>query len=248
LGKAVQAGLQDQGHSVDWVRDGITGESVAGTGQYGAVLLDLALPRQGGLQLLEKLRRSGFMQPVLVMTSRDEIPERVLGLDTGADDFLIKPFDLEELGARLRAAARRATGRAQAVVEHGSLRVDPSGRSVTLRGCSVALTTREFALLLQLLEHRGRVQSRTQLQDALYSWSNDIESNTVEVHVHHLRRKLGRELIRTVHGHGYMIDTPAAHAGTNGSAQGTANGNGQGNGNGHVHATFTREEKAPTMA
>ena len=206
LGDVLQAGLRAQGHELDWVRDEAAGENAVYSGDYDAVLLDLALPREGGMQLLEKLRRGGYLKPVLVITSRDEIPERVLGLETGADDFLIKPFDIEELGARLRAASRRANGRVQAVVEHGGLRVDPSARSVRIHGRNVALTTREFALLVQLLEHRGRVQSRTQLQDALYSWSNEIESNAVEVHVHHLRRKLGRELIRTVHGHGYMID------------------------------------------
>jgi two-component system, OmpR family, response regulator QseB len=206
LGKAVQAGLQQQGHAVDWVRDGIAGETAVLSGDYGAVLLDLGLPRQGGMQLLEKIRRAGYVHPVIIITSRDEIPDRVLGLDKGADDFLIKPFDLEELAARLRAAARRAAGRAQAVIEHGTLRVDPAARSVMLAGRDAALTAREFALLLQLLEHRGRVLSRTQLQESVYNWSSDVESNTVEVHIHHLRRKLGRELIRTVHGHGYMID------------------------------------------
>lgn len=208
LGKAVQTGLQQQGHAVDWVRDGVTGEAAALASDYAAVLLDLGLPRQGGMQLLEKLRRGGYQQPVIIITSRDDIPERVLGLDAGADDFLVKPFDLDELGARLRAAARRARGRAAAIVEHGTLKVDPASHSVRRGNSTIALTAREFALLLQLLEHRGRVQSRTQLQDALYSWGNDIESNAVEVHVHHLRRKLGRELIRTVHGHGYMIDVP----------------------------------------
>ena len=206
LGKAVQTGLQQQGHAVDWVRDGVTGEAAALASDYAAVLLDLGLPRQGGMQLLEKLRRGGYQQPVIIITSRDDIPDRVLGLDAGADDFLVKPFDFEELGARLRAATRRAAGRAQAVVEHGGLRMDPAARRVTLDGADVALTAREFSLLLQLLEHRGRVMSRVQLQEAVYSWSNDIESNAVEVHVHHLRRKLGRDLIRTVHGQGYMID------------------------------------------
>jgi DNA-binding response OmpR family regulator len=206
LGKAVQTGLQQQGHAVDWVRDGVAGESAALSGEYGAVLLDLGLPRQGGMSLLQKLRAAGNQQPVLIITSRDEVPERILGLDAGADDFLVKPFDLQELGARLRAASRRAAGRAQTLISHGTLVVNPAARKVTQAGTEVQLTAREFALLLQLLENRGRVQSRTQLQDALYSWSNDIESNAVEVHVHHLRRKLGRDLIRTVHGQGYMID------------------------------------------
>ena len=208
LGKAVQIGLEQQGHAVDWVQDGVAGEAAALASEHAVVLLDLGLPRQSGMQLLEKLRRGGYQRPVIIITSRDEIPERILGLDAGADDFLVKPFDLDELGARLRAAARRARGRAVAIVEHGTLKVDPASHSVRRGNATIALTTREFALLLQLLEHRGRVQSRTQLQDALYSWSNDIESNAVEVHVHHLRRKLGRELIRTVHGHGYMIDVP----------------------------------------
>ncbi len=208
LGKAVQIGLEQQGHAVDWVQDGVAGEAAALASEYAAVLLDLGLPRQSGMQLLEKLRRGGYQRPVIIITSRDEIPERILGLDAGADDFLVKPFDLDELGARLRAAARRAMGRAAAIVEHGTLKVDPASHSVRRGNATIALTAREFALLLQLLEHRGRVQSRTQLQDALYSWSNEIESNAVEVHVHHLRRKLGRELIRTVHGHGYMIDVP----------------------------------------
>ena len=206
LGKAVQTGLQQQGHAVDWVRDGVAGESAALSGEYGAILLDLGLPRQGGMSLLQKLRAAGNQQPVLIITSRDEVPERILGLDAGADDFLVKPFDLQELGARLRAASRRAVGRAQTVISHGTLVVDPAARHVVKSGVDVQLTALEFALLLQLLENRGRVQSRTQLQDALYSWSNDIESNAVEVHVHHLRRKLGRELIRTVHGQGYTID------------------------------------------
>jgi two-component system, OmpR family, response regulator QseB len=208
LGKAVQAGLQQQGHAVDWVREGATGEAAALANDYAAVLLDLGLPRQGGLQLLDRLRRGGCRQPVIIITSREDIPEHVLGLDGGADDFLVKPFGLGELGARLRAATRRARGRAADIVEHGALRIDPGSRSVRRGNTSIALTAREFALLLQLLEHRGRVQSRAQLQEALYSWSNDIESNAVEVHVHHLRRKLGRELIRTVHGRGYMIDVP----------------------------------------
>ena len=206
LGKAVQTGLQQQGHAVDWVRDGVAGEGAALSGEYAAVLLDLGLPRQGGMAMLQRLRAAGCLTPVLIITSRDEVPERILGLDAGADDFLIKPFDLQELGARLRAAARRSVGRARTLLEHGTLQVNPAARSVALNGADVPLTAREFSLLIQLLENRGKVQSRTQLQDALYSWSIDIESNAVEVHVHHLRRKLGRDLIRTVHGHGYMID------------------------------------------
>lgn len=209
LGRAVQTGLAQQGHAVDWIRDGAAGESAALSGSYAAVLLDIGLPGKDGMQVLASLRHKGYTQPVLMLTARDRVPDRVLGLDAGADDFIVKPFDLEELGARLRAAARRAAGRAQGDIVHAKLRIDPAARLVTLRGQAVALTAREYALLMRLLEHRGQVQSRAQLQAALYSWSDEIESNTVEVHVHHLRRKLGRELIRTVHGHGYLIAEPA---------------------------------------
>jgi len=208
LGKAVQTGLAQQGHAVDWIRDGAAAESTALSGDYAAVLLDIGLPHRDGMQVLAALRRRGYTQPVLMVTARDRIPDRVLGLDAGADDFIVKPFDLEELGARLRAAVRRASGRAQGDIVHADLRIDPAARLVTQRGQPVALTAREYTLLMRLLEHRGRVQSRQQLLEALYSWADEVESNTVEVHIHHLRRKLGCELIRTVHGHGYMIAEP----------------------------------------
>lgn len=208
LGRAVQTGLEQQGHAVDWVRDGVAGELAARDGQYEALLLDIGLPRQDGLSVMRSLRRAGFAAPILIITARDEIHDRVHGLDAGADDFIVKPFDMEELAARLRAALRRAHGRPRSTLAHGSLIVDPASRLVTREGQPVALTTREFHLLLQLLEHRGHVRSRTQLQDSLYSWDSDIESNAIEVHVHNLRRKLGRELIRTVHGQGYVIDPP----------------------------------------
>jgi two-component system response regulator QseB len=208
VGRAVQAGLEAQGFAIDWVRDGVSGEEAVLNNDYAAVLLDLGLPRQDGMTLLGKIRRGGYVLPVLIITARDEIPERVLGLDSGADDFLVKPFDLHELGARLRAMVRRSSGRLQAQVMHGDIVVDLSARRVSRAGSDVPLTSREFALLLQLLEHRGRVMSRAQLQEAIYLWGADIGSNTVEVHVHHLRRKLGRALVRTVHGAGYMIDIP----------------------------------------
>jgi DNA-binding response OmpR family regulator len=215
LGAAVRTGLQQQGHSVDWVRDGVQAEEAALLGRYGAVLLDLGLPRQGGMQVLRNLRKQGFDEPVLIITARDQIPDRIVGLDAGADDFILKPFDMGELGARLRAATRRYNGRAQPHITYGQLVVDPALREVTLDGKPVTLTVREFALLSHLLAHRGRVQTREQLQEALYSWDRDIESNAVEVHIHHLRRKLGRDLVRTVHGEGYLLPTqPADHSPT----------------------------------
>jgi DNA-binding response OmpR family regulator len=206
LGRAMQTGLSQQGYSVDWVQDGVAAELAAIGGQYEAMVLDLGLPRQDGLQVLHNLRSAGYAAPILVVTARDEIHDRVQGLDSGADDFIIKPFDIDELAARLRAVLRRTQGRPHAQLRHGDLIVDPAARQVTQSGTVVPLTGREFALLLYLLESRGRVRSRTQLEESLYSWSSEIESNAIEVHVHNLRRKLGKELIRTVHGQGYVID------------------------------------------
>lgn len=208
LGRALRTGLSQQGHTVDWVQDGVAAELAALDGEYDAMLLDIGLPRQSGQQVLQHLRRSGFEAPILIITARDEIQDRVQGLDGGADDFIVKPFDLQELGARLRAVVRRAQGRPQTQLRHGDLLIDPAARQVTRRGEQIALTAREFALLVHMVEQRGRVRSRTQLQEALYSWDSDIESNAIEVHVHNLRRKLGRDLIRTVHGQGYVIDPP----------------------------------------
>jgi DNA-binding response OmpR family regulator len=210
LGKAVRTGLEQQGHAVDWVRDGVSGENAALEGSYSAVLLDLSLPRQDGMKVLANLRRKGYAQPVLIVTARDQTPERVVGLDAGADDFIIKPFDLQELGARLRAAVRRHSGRPQPQLCHGSVTVDPGARQVRVAGELVPLPAREYALLLHLLQHTGRVQSRHQLEEAIYSWGEEIESNAVEVYIHHLRRKLGKDLIRTVHGHGYVVANDTA--------------------------------------
>ncbi|HVY81645.1 MAG TPA: response regulator [Steroidobacteraceae bacterium] len=212
LGKALRTGLEQQGHAVDWVRDGMSGENAALEGSYSAVLLDLSLPRQDGMKVLANLRRRGYTQPVLIVTARDQIPDRVVGLDAGADDFIIKPFDLQELGARLRAAVRRHSGRPQPQLSHGPVTVDPAARQVYLAGEPVALPAREYALLLHLLQHAGRVQTRRQLEEALYSWSDEIESNAIEVYVHHLRRKLGKDLIRTVQGHGYVIPHDTAQS------------------------------------
>jgi DNA-binding response OmpR family regulator len=206
LGKAVRTGLEQQGNAVDWVQDGAAAELAAATGDYAVLVLDIGLPKQDGMTLLRKLRNKGKRLPVVIITARDEIADRIAGLDNGADDFIVKPFDLQELGARLRAVVRRANGRAASDIVCGQLKVDPAARTVILDDKPIALTAREFAILMHLLENRGRVISKQQMQEALYSWSDEIESNTVEVHVHHLRRKLGRELIKTMHGMGYMID------------------------------------------
>lgn len=206
LGKAVRTGLEQQGHTVDWMTDGASAETALATADFAAVVLDIGLPRQDGITLLKKWRRAGAQVPVLIITARDDLSERINGLDSGADDFIIKPFDLEELGARLRAVSRRASGRASSDLVHGTLRLDATSRTVTVDDRPVSLTAREFAILSQLLECRGKVLSKQQLQDVLYGWNDEVESNTVEVHIHHLRRKLGRDLIKTMHGMGYVID------------------------------------------
>lgn len=206
LGKAVHTGLEQQGNAVDWVQDGAAAELALLTNDYTAVVLDIGLPKQDGMTLLKKIRLKGNTIPVVIITARDEVANRVTGLDSGADDFIVKPFDLQELGARLRAVARRASGRAASDIVHGKLKVDPAARSVILDDKPIQLTAREFTILTFLLDHRGKVVSKQQVQEALYSWSDEVESNTVEVHVHHLRRKLGRDLIKTMHGMGYTID------------------------------------------
>lgn len=205
LGKAVRTGLEQQGHAVDWVQDGLAAELGVAEGQYGALVLDLGLPRLHGMTVLQRLRSRGYTGVIIIITARDEVPDRIGGLDAGADDFIVKPFDLGELGARLRAAARRSAGRSASLITHGKLTVDPAARQVTQAGKPVNLTAREFSLLLYLLERPGRLLTREQLHEALYSWTTDVESNALEVHIHHLRRKLGRQLIQTVHRQGYRL-------------------------------------------
>jgi two-component system response regulator QseB len=204
LGESVRRGLRQQGHAVDWVQDGPAAEQALAEG-YDAVLLDLGLPGKGGLDVLRDLRRRGDLVPVLILTAEDAVPDRVAGLDAGADDYLVKPFDLEELGARLRALQRRRSGRAEPVIEHGPLRLDPAAHEVLLDGAPVAVSPREFALLHALLEHPGRPMSRTRLEERLYGWGEQVESNAVEVHVHSLRRKLGARWIKTLRGVGYVV-------------------------------------------
>jgi len=205
IGDAVRAGLRRLGFSVDWVQDGVAAEQALLTEPYDACLLDLGLPRKAGLAVLRRLRERGSMLPVLVLTARDAIADRVEGLDAGADDYVLKPFDLAELAARIRAVTRRKAGRAQATIEHGDVTLDPATREVRRNGELVALSPREFALLEALLEHPGRILSRAQLEERLYGWGEEVESNVVEVHVHTLRRKLGAGFIRNVRGVGYRV-------------------------------------------
>lgn len=206
LGDGVKAGLGAAGFTVDWVRDGEAALAAVAAEGFAAIVLDLGLPRRDGLSVLSALRAAGNAVPVLVLTARDQVADKVRCLDLGADDYVVKPFDLDELAARLRALARRARGRAEASLRHGEVVLDPAARSVTLRGEPVVLTGREFDLLQMLLEAAGRVLTRRVLDEQLYAWGEAVGSNALEVHIHHLRKKLGADLIRTVRGVGYMVD------------------------------------------
>jgi two-component system OmpR family response regulator/two-component system response regulator QseB len=210
LGDALQAGLRQRGFDVDWVRDGVTGELALRGEPFAAVVLDLGLPRQDGTTLLRKTRARGADTPILVLTARDAIEERVATFDSGADDYVVKPVDLDELAARLRALIRRSRGEPAPVLEIGSLRLDPAARSVTFEERPVDLQAREFNLLQELMTNAGRVLSREQLERRLYPWGEEVDSNAIEVHVHHLRRKLAPALIRTVRGVGYTMPRDAA--------------------------------------
>ena len=205
LGDGIRAGLMQAGFAVDWAQDGRAAELALSGEAYDAVVLDLGLPRLSGMEVLARARAARNAVPVLILTARDTVPDRIAGLDAGADDYLVKPFDLGELQARLRALLRRAGNQAEPVLSHGELRLDPAARSVTREGRPVELSAREFAVLHALLLNAGRVLSKAQLEEKLYGWGEEIESNAVEVFVHHLRRKLAPELIRTVRGVGYMI-------------------------------------------
>jgi two-component system OmpR family response regulator/two-component system response regulator QseB len=205
LGDALHVGLRQRGFDVDWVRDGVAAELALRSEPFAAAVLDLGLPRLDGTEVLRRERERGSPTPVLVLTARDAIDARVRALDSGADDYVVKPVDLDELAARLRALVRRSRGEPAAVLEIGPLRLDPASRSVAFRGQPVMLQAREFNLLHELMLNAGRVLSREQLAARLYAWGEEVESNAVEVHVHHLRRKLAPEAIRTVRGVGYVL-------------------------------------------
>jgi two-component system OmpR family response regulator/two-component system response regulator QseB len=205
LGDGLRAGLRQLGFLVDWVRDGEAAEAELRTGTYAAAVLDLGLPRKDGMDVLLAVRRAGVKLPVLVLTARDALPERIRGLDGGADDYVIKPVDLHELAARLRALVRRAHGEPQLQVVAQDITLDPAAHSVEQAGVAVALSPREFDLLHALMLNAGRVLSREQLEQHLYSWGQEVDSNAIEVHIHHLRRKLGAASIQTVRGLGYLL-------------------------------------------
>ena len=205
LGDGLRAGLRQQGFLVDWVRDGPCAERELATDAYQAVVLDLGLPGKDGMEVLAAARKSGRKTPILVLTARDDIDARIKGLDSGADDYVVKPVDLFELGARLRSLIRRAHGHIddQLVVEGVTLTV--AARSVAFQGRAVSLSSREFDLLHALMSSAGRVLTRAQLEQRIYGWGQEVESNAVEYHIHNLRKKLSTELIETIRGVGYMI-------------------------------------------
>jgi two-component system OmpR family response regulator/two-component system response regulator QseB len=210
LGDGLRAGLRQQGFQVDWVRDGRAAEHELASGVYAAGVLDLGLPVMDGMDVLKSVRSRRVQTPILILTARDTVPERVLGLDSGADDYVLKPVDLYELAARLRSLVRRSSGQVQEILTLAGVAIDPSSRKVTLNDEVIALSTREFDLLHALMRNAGRVLSREQLEQQMYSWGHEVESNAIEVHIHHLRRKLGGELIQTVRGVGYTVQRPAA--------------------------------------
>lgn len=203
LGDGLQAGLTQAGYAVDWLRDGEAAVAALSTESFAAVVLDLGLPKRDGLSVLQWLRGRHDATPVLILTARDQLEDKVRGLDLGADDYVLKPFDLDEITARLRALVRRAHGRPEPVLTIGEIELNPAARSVTRAGQVVELTAREFDLLHLLLENTDRVMTRRSLEEQIYTWNEAVDSNTLEVHIHHLRKKLGNELIRTVRGVGY---------------------------------------------
>jgi two-component system response regulator QseB len=205
IGASVQRGLRQDGFTVDWVQDGRAAELALAENVHDLLVLDLGLPRKEGQDVLRAMRQRGDLRPVLIVTARDAVADRVAGLDAGADDYVVKPFELTELAARIRALLRRSAGRAEPVVAYGEIELFPVTREVRVRGEPASLSPREFALLEALLTRPGAVLSRAQLEEKLYGWNEEVESNAVEVHIHALRRKLGADAIRNVRGVGWMI-------------------------------------------
>ena len=206
IGESVRLGLRQDGFVIDWVQDGKAAELALSNETYALLLLDFGLPKKGGLEVLKNLRSQRNPIPVLVLTARDAVADRVQGLDAGADDYLVKPFDLDELAARIRALLRRQSGRIETELRCGDLTINPATHQVFLSTKEIALSGKEFAILHALIDRPGAVLSRAQLEQHLYGWDEEIESNAVEVHIHNLRKKLGSELIRNVRGVGYVVE------------------------------------------
>ena len=209
LGDAIQAGLKQSGFAVDWMQDGVSAEQALATEPYAAVVLDLGLPRLSGLKVLRRLRSRNVQKsthtPVLILTAMDTVDDRIKGLDAGADDYLVKPFDMGELAARLRALIRRSSGQPEPLLQVAGVQLNPAAHRVLYQDKPVELSAREFSVLHALMLNAGKVLSRTQLEEQLYAWGDEIESNAVEVHIHHLRRKLFPALVQTIRGIGYLM-------------------------------------------
>ncbi|MDF3863444.1 response regulator transcription factor [Pseudomonas denitrificans (nom. rej.)] len=209
LGEGICNGLRQEGYTIDWLQDGVSALHALQQETFDLVVLDLGLPRLDGIEVLRRLRAGGDAVPVLILTARDATDDRIAGLDAGADDYLIKPFDLNELKARLRALLRRSAGRAKVLIEHAGVTLDPATRQVSYKGHPVVLTPKEYRLLHELLSQPGKVFTRERLTQLLYGWDEEPESNTLEVNVYHLRKKLFNDLIRTVRGIGYLVEGKA---------------------------------------
>lgn len=214
LGDAIQAGLKQSGYAVDWMKDGVSADQALSTESYAAVVLDLGLPRLSGLEVLRRLRsrntQTNIQTPVLILTAMDMVDDRIKGLDAGADDYLVKPFDMGELAARLRALIRRASGKAESLLQVGRVKLDPATHRVLYRDKPVELSVKEFEVLHAFMLNAGKVLSRTKLEEQLYAWGEEVESNAIEVHIHHLRRKLSPALIETIRGVGYLMPVDKA--------------------------------------
>lgn len=206
LGSGVCEGLHHHGHTVDWVKDGVSGEKAIKHESFDAVILDIGLPKLSGFSVLERIRNKGITTPVIILTAKESVDDRIRGLDLGGDDYLTKPFDLDELCARLRALQRRFSDRAAPEIKYKELILDPAAHIVRYKKEIINMPRREFALLQKLLENVGRVLSREHLTQNLYGWDDDVDSNALEVHIHNLRKKFGNDFIRTIRGVGYMID------------------------------------------
>ncbi len=205
LGNGIQVALQQMGYAVDWLTDGEAALHSLKIETFDGVILDLNLPRKSGLEILKQLRSSGQTLPILILTAKDTLQDKIRGLDLGADDYMIKPFELDELLARLRALLRRSKGRATTYLEYKELRLDPNNFIVTFNNETIMMSNKEFAVLQTLLENIGHIISRQRLEESIYAWDSMVESNAVEVHIHHLRKKLGKNFIKTIRGMGYMI-------------------------------------------
>jgi two-component system response regulator QseB len=205
IAQGLQTALRQAGFAVDWMRAGGSAAAALKTSAFDVMLLDLGLPHRDGIDVLRELRKRGDKTPVIILTARDEIQHRIAGLDAGADDYVVKPFDLDEVMARMRSVLRRATGRGDSTIQHGDLRLDLAARTIERNGAPVSLSAHEYAVLEALLQRPGAVLSRSQLEDRLYGWDEQIGSNAVEVYIHGLRRKLGSDVIRTLRGVGYFV-------------------------------------------